>query len=110
VRQFSSFRRAIAYAVILCQLLAVTAFHIPAAHANTIAAPHSSTHCHEAPANDDASGTCKSGLCKCPCAHLPALSLIITPIPSTTPHPPMALVYSAPAAPEYPTKFFRPPI
>jgi hypothetical protein len=105
----TSFRRAIAFAIVFCQLLAAMAFHVPMAHAMRAAASH---HCHDGgtPEHSDDGGTCKSGPCKCPCAQLPALSVSVTPNISMVPHPPMALVYSVPAAPERPTKLFRPPI
>ena len=113
-----TFRRVIALAIVVGQLLAVMAFHVPAAHAMSSMASHhtaSSHPCHDNPSDDTGDkhsndmGSCKSGLCKCPCVQLPSLSVFVTPNISTVPHPPMTLFYSVPALVERAAKPFRPP-
>ena len=58
---------------------------------------------------DHAAG-CKSGPCKCPCAHAQALAVIPTLAPALVAHTPSVSPYHEPLAPDCATSFFRPPI
>jgi hypothetical protein len=53
---------------------------------------------------------CKSGACKCSCAHLPALATTVASPASAVPHPPVTLADSAPVMSLRPDLLFRPPI
>ena len=53
---------------------------------------------------------CKSGPCKCPCAHAQALAFVPMMAPALVARAPSASPYSVPLAPDCATSFFRPPI
>lgn len=58
----------------------------------------------------DNSAGCKSGPCKCHCAHAQALTIVPMLTPALVAHPPTLSHYRVPLAPDCATSFFRPPI
>src|SRR5687767_8155172 len=60
-------------------------------------------------ASDHGSG-CKSGLCKCACAHAQGLAVMPTLTPALALYSPAVSSYRVPLAPDCATSFFRPPI
>jgi hypothetical protein len=53
---------------------------------------------------------CKGGLCKCPCAHAQALTVMPMLTPAFVSHSPVVSAHHDPLAPDCATSFFRPPI
>ena len=128
----STRRRFIVALALLSHLMAALFVHVPMAYASTMppaetetsapcpdhlnlnhesAATSAADSSHSMPnhgASDHASG-CKSGPCKCPCAHaqvtaIPALGIPVLAHTESLSH------YRLPLAPECETSFFRPPI
>jgi hypothetical protein len=62
------------------------------------------------PGSSDHESGCKSGFCKCPCAHAPAMGMMPTLAPSVPHHSRAEGRYRMRLAPECATVFFRPPI
>jgi hypothetical protein len=58
----------------------------------------------------DSESGCKSGPCKCPCAHAQALAFIPMLAPALVAHSPSVNSYRELLAPDCATSFFRPPI
>jgi hypothetical protein len=53
---------------------------------------------------------CTPGDCKCPCPHLPAMSVNTVTSSPPTPHAQLTVLYVPLPAQERSTSFFRPPI
>jgi hypothetical protein len=125
----STRRRFIAILALLSHLMAALFVHVPMAYASMSAAVAESAATTQPPcpehmkmahgaanaaqasdhANDHESG-CKSGLCKCACAHAQGLALIPMLTPTLVAHSPAVSSYRVPLVPDGATSFFRPPI
>jgi hypothetical protein len=132
----SSRRRFIVLITLLSHLMAALLVHVPMAYAEAMpaspveATAASSPPCHDhtqmghgaaAPtadlshtmahsdAQDHGSG-CKSGLCKCPCAHAQPMVFSLSPGTPVVAHSSCQARYDVLVAPDRETAVFRPPI
>jgi hypothetical protein len=123
-----AYSRWIVLVALLCQVLAGTMAHVPAAsagpsegmgmncpdhvHAATSGdnAPRAHAQGHSGGETDTNGNGCKDGHCKCPCAYVPAVAADYSLPPAAIPHLPVMAVYVPPSLPLQPTVFFRPPI
>jgi len=117
VRRFTR-NRFVLFALLLSQLLAAAAMHVPvaqAAHAPSAATTMDDQHCpgHDTGARDDAGGSTRTGTCDpglCVCSMPPAVADGITVGPGLPAHARIAELNSSASPPARPALLFRPPI
>lgn len=124
-------RKWIVFFALLCQVVSAALVHVPVASASAVPAEAIGMDCpdhghgaqtsdraepvHAPSGSDTASDSdhgqgCKPGHCKCPCAHVPAVSTEMSLAAATVPHLPVMVVYAPPSITVQPAPFFRPPI